>query len=282
MNLDRRGFLGLVAGLALEAKKKEPKEKNPDPVWQAGVTKWLGLARQNDREIAEVFLHSPSGYSSLDRMQTGSANGVVMHGQTEYLQSKLTQGLWVADIHIHPVKTLKDLHGFSNSPARPELISPPYENGFKKYGSRGDIAYLILQRAKLQELGVSHEGLVHGVVDNSGVWLFNINMRHPFIQKMSELLQAQARGDKETESLIKKFVKEFGAELIFVGQIYDAVYAYNHDCFASGDSIYGERRPKVIYTVISRLNTVGVNMLHYNAKEALTLNQTLIEQDLRK
>jgi hypothetical protein len=280
MNLDRRGFLGLVAGLTLEAKKKEPKEKKPDPVWQAGVAKWLNFARGNDKEIAEVFLHSPTGESSLDNLKTGTANGVDMTGQIRYLEGKLAKGFWVADVHIHPVKTLKNLHGFTKSPSRPGLISPPYENGFKKYGERGDIAYSILQRAQLQAQGVSHEALVHGVVDNSGIWLFNINMRHPFIQKMSEILQAQARGDKETQSLIKKFVKEFGAELVYVGQIYDTVYVYNNDCFASGDSIYGERRPKVIYTVISRLNTVGVNMVHYDTNQALKLNKNLIVKAL--
>jgi hypothetical protein len=99
MSLPRREFLGLVAGLTLEAKKKAEKEKEPDPVWQAGVAKWLRSAQENNKEIAEVFLHSSTGESSLDNFKIGTADSVNMTGQIKYLANKLQQGFWVEMFH---------------------------------------------------------------------------------------------------------------------------------------------------------------------------------------
>jgi hypothetical protein len=280
MSLPRREFLGLVAGLTLEAKKKAEKEKEPDPVWQAGVAKWLRSAQENNKEIAEVFLHSSTGESSLDNFKIGTADSVNMTGQIKYLANKLQQGFWVVDVHIHPINTLKKLHKLFYYPKRPKLISPPNENAFTIHGQRGDIAYSVLQRVQLQAQGVAHEALVHGVVDNSGIWLFNINMQHPLVQAMSELLRAQAKGDNTVESLERQFIKRFGAELENVRHMYKEVFDYNEACLANGEGIYGEMRHRLIHTVISRLNTVGVNMVHYDTNQALKLNKNLIVKAL--
>jgi hypothetical protein len=77
----------------------------------------LRSAQENNKEIAEVFLHSSTGESSLDNFKIGTADSVNMTGQIKYLANKLQQGFWVVDVHIHPISRQNGTIGYiKNTP----------------------------------------------------------------------------------------------------------------------------------------------------------------------